>query len=139
MLDLYTVLLTIHIGAIALWFGGGLFAFLVSRKLEGSEGVPVAKAISATGHVFPISAFVAALAGVGMWIDAGYGLDTVWLWIAVAGWLASGFIGSSRINPAVERWTGGDMEGAAAYKRFATIDLSILALVIADMVIKPFA
>jgi hypothetical protein len=101
MLDLYTVLLTIHIGAIALWFGGGLFAFLVSRKLEGSDGVPVAKAISATGHVFPISAFVAALA--------------------------------------VERWTGGDMEGAAAYKRFATIDLSILALVIADMVIKPFA
>lgn len=139
MFTLYTVLLTVHILAVVAWLGGGIFAFLVSRQVQAADGPRFAAAVSASAAVFPAAGGIAALSGIGMWIDGPWGFGEPWILIAVAGWIASSAVGGSQVSAAVKRWAEGDQAAAATYARYARVDLAILALVVADMVIKPGA
>ena len=140
MLDLYTLLLTLHILAVVAWLGTGLAMVTFSSRVTAANEAVLTEHYSWLGAKwFPIASGLAALTGIGLWIDGPWELGTAWIIIAVVGWIASAIIGATQLDPAVRKWHEGDQAAASRFRQLARVDLTVLTLVVADMVIKPFA
>ena len=140
MFTLYTLLLTLHILAVIAWFGTGLALFVLSRRVTAeTEPFFTDHARWLGSKWFPATAGAAALTGIGLWIDGPWELGTTWIWIAVAGWVVTGVLATTQMDPAVGRWHGGDRTAAAKVRLLAQIDLALMTLIVADMVMKPGA
>ena len=144
MLDLYTVLLTLHITLVVLWLGAGVTLIVISHRVAaaGPEGVSAfAPHLDWFGQKwFPMISGLTGLVGILLWIDGPWELGTVWLWIAVVGWLTSSVVGGTQLGPRAARINEtGSPEAVRDFLAIARIDLVVLFVVLADMVIKPFA
>ena len=151
MVTTYTVLLTIHILAVATWLGGGSFVTTLAARAR-REQVPERLAAllrlvqPVASKVFPGSGAVLVVTGFWLIYNFGWPYDT-WVILGIVGWAYSMFGGGALIGPTVvkanERFEANgptDPEGLALVNRFlmfARFDALVLTLVVADMVIKP--
>jgi uncharacterized membrane protein len=147
----YTVLVTIHILAAATWVGGGSFITALSSRAR-REQVPERLAAllrlvePVASRIFPGSGLILVITGFWMIYDFGWPYQT-WIILGIVGWAYSLTVGGALIGPTVgkanERFDQNgptDQVGLALVNRYlmlARIDSLVLALVVADMVIKP--
>jgi hypothetical protein len=147
----YELLLTIHILAVALWFGSGLAITVVSYRLIGARDAAFAPfALHAgwwAGRAHPAASVVIILAGIGMVADSDFvEFGDLWIILGLIGWVVVGGLGGRFIGPTAERLaesvsTGGVTEQvrpiAGRLLTFMRIEAGLLALLIAIMVAKP--
>ena len=151
MVTAYTVLLTIHILAVATWLGGGSFVTTLMARAH-REKVPERLAgllrlvHPVASRVFPGAGLILVITGFWMIYNFGWPYDT-WIILGTIGWAYSMFGGGVLIGPAVGKAVAlfdergpSDPEWMAQARRalmFARIDALVLTLMVVDMVIKP--
>jgi hypothetical protein len=150
-LSYYEVLLFVHVLAVALWLGTG-FALLVLGDRFGRSGDDHALASLfgqsewlATRVFIPVS-LTALVTGILLVIEGPWGFDQLWVLLGLAGFAATFLTGLLLIKPESERIGAGlardgmTPEAARAIgAMFARqrIDYTVIALVVADMTLKP--
>ena len=153
-MTLYELLLTLHVLAIATWFGSGLAITVMSLlALKSGTGPFSSIAVNATawaGRAHPAAGVLLLLTGSGMVADAGISFGEPWILIALAGLVAAMGVGGALIGRtsvgivdsiATNGGTLPEAQRPAADRLllYTRIELVILAIVIVDMVAKPGA
>lgn len=152
VLTTYNVLKTLHVLAAVTWVGGALaFNILATRLRRANDpralaGVAREMAVVGNAVFLPASLVVLAL-GIWMVVISGWDFEDLWIAIGIAGVVATAITGSAVIGPRLKKigeaiaQRGPEDEGVqndiARLFVIARIDLVVLAVVIADMVIKP--
>jgi uncharacterized membrane protein len=153
-MDLYELLLAVHILAAVIWVGGATSLQVLAIRATGS-GDPVRMATFAGEaewvgmRIFMPSSIVVLLAGIALVLEGGWGFDQLWILIGLAGIAFSivtgaGFIGpeSGRMKALLESRTFEDPEVQSRLNRIfmiSRIELGVLLLIVLDMTIKPGA
>ncbi|HEX8122217.1 MAG TPA: hypothetical protein VF549_13230 [Solirubrobacteraceae bacterium] len=148
----YELLKSLHVLAIATWFGSGIaLTVLGYRSLAagaGPYGSFVVNAAWWASRAHPTAGVVALLTGFGMVADADYSMGDTWLWLGLLGLVVSMGIGGALIGRTADgivksvEGAGGALPEAQrpAVGRlllYVRIELAIVALVVFDMVAKP--
>lgn len=146
----YELLLTLHILAIATWFGSSLaitaMGFMSLKTGPEAFGTLTLPATRWAGRAHPVAGVVLLLTGFAMVADRDWSFDA-WLILALVGLVAAMAVGGALIGRTadrlVERIGAGSMTaeeltgGARQLLLYTRIELVILVLVVADMVAKP--
>jgi uncharacterized membrane protein len=134
-MSLYELLKTLHVLAIATWFGAAALQLmlLVRVRAGGADRQAFLGDMEFAGaRLFPAMSVFALLTGLGMVADADFvDFGDLWIVLALAGWLAASVVGAVFIEGAVKK---DDLQGVYT---FALVHMAIVVLVVADMVIKP--
>ena len=142
-------LLTVHIAAVMVWFGGGVVSrvfFQRIRRADLAHKIGFAADIEKIGPIFGAASMIAAIAGVWMVIDRpDFAFGQAWVIIGIVGLVLSSAIGGGLLTPVerklhTELTAGGD--GAAPVRRLnllLSIDHTILVIVVWAMVVRPGA
>ena len=147
----YELLLTLHILAIATWFGSGaalvVLGFRTLRTGPEVYGSFIVPAAWWAGRAHPGSGVVLIATGFAMVADADLSLGDTWLVLGLIGWVVATAIGGALIgrtaDQLVKRIEGGTLtaeelsEPAGRILLYSRIELAVLVLLIADMVAKP--
>ena len=151
MLNLYTVLLSIHIIAAVVWIGGGTALTILMSRLRGERDTKIlARLFADVGalgqRVFLPASLVLLAAGFGL-IAEGDWEWKLWIILGIAGWLTTAVNGALFMGPQSaklgELLASGTAESQAVDARlrrvlmFGSAELAIMMLVIVDMVVKP--
>ncbi|MBV9214118.1 MAG: DUF2269 family protein [Actinobacteria bacterium] len=152
MVNLYTVLKTVHVLAAVTWLGGaGMIVILISRARRSRDDpgrlAHLMREVSVLGpRVFAPSSLILLITGVILIYDFGWAYDA-WIILAYLGWAATFvtgnfFLGPSatKANAALDAKGPSDPETLQYIDRVLTvarIDQVVLALMVIDMVIKP--
>lgn len=150
-MDLYDLLLFLHISAAVVWIGsGGLIQILAMRaeRAGDREGLKrIADDAAALGETLFIPAsFATLLLGVGLTIDGPWAFDQLWIVLGLAGFLATALTGVLVMKPTTERISAMTERSGFTDEAFletrkllvkGRVDLVTLYLVIAVMTIKP--
>jgi uncharacterized membrane protein len=148
----YEIFLALHVLGAVTWIGGGItMSVLMERARRADDTARVAGLVSdsewmGTRFFLPASLVLLA-AGIAMVIIGQWSWETPWVVIGIAGFVASGVVGSALVGGTskkvhqliAERGTD-DPEVRAGLDRivlFGRIDLAILLLVVLDMTLKP--
>ena len=153
-MNLYKVLLFVHVLAAAAWAGGALFNFLLGWRLRRTDDPARLAAFGREsaefgGKYFAPAAIVAVLSGVWLVIDGDLGFDHFWILSAFGVWIYSivsnvtwlaklsdriGALAAEKGHAAPEvRTAGGEMF------RWRAIEVGLLVFVVFAMTYKPFA
>jgi uncharacterized membrane protein len=150
----YDTFLTVHILFVVLWIGGGLFltlfGILAERAHDPAQMVQLTKmAMLAGERIFPPAAIVVLAMGISMVLNAHYGFGHFWLIFGLLGFASTFVIGMGVLAPRAKKLDAllaekgpDDAETQTAISQIlliARIDIAVLALVIVDMVTKPFS
>ncbi|HEX8076160.1 MAG TPA: DUF2269 family protein [Thermoleophilaceae bacterium] len=152
MLTTYTVLLTVHITAAAVWVGGGIMLQILAARARRARDNParLADVVRDIAHVAPRTFIPASLVlvGTGFWMiyDFGWSYD-LWVILAIVGWAVTFLTGNLLLGPTSQKATKGlDENGPTDPPTLKVIDRllsavrvdqAVLILVIVDMVVKP--
>ncbi|MEA2125274.1 MAG: putative integral rane protein [Solirubrobacteraceae bacterium] len=138
MFTLYTLLLTLHILAVAAWMGSAVTQQLLAVQL-GRTQVYSDQINWFSTKWFPAISGITALFGILLWIDGPWDFGEPWILIAVVLWLVSAGTGATQLGRRVEKWAGRepDQKTWDEFRLIARIDLVVLVLVVFDMVMKP--
>ena len=149
---MFDALKTLHILAIATWFGSGLAITVMGiRALKtGAEpfGTFIVNASSWAGRAHPIAGVILLLTGFGMLADRDISVGEPYIAIAIAGLVIAMGIGGALIGRTAGQIVDGVREGGGVLPEarrsaadrlmlYTRIELTILVIVIADMVVKP--
>jgi Predicted integral membrane protein (DUF2269) len=150
--SLYELLLTLHLLAIATWFGSGLAITVMGfRALKAGTGPFSSLVVNASAwasRAHPAAGVLLLLTGIGMVADAGYSFGELWIVIALAGIFAAMGVGGGLIGRTsaelvqsigANGGTLAETERPAAERLllYSRIETAILVIVIIDMVAKP--
>jgi uncharacterized membrane protein len=133
-MSLYEALKTLHVLAIAGWFGAALLQMMLLIRLRGGVGDRQAVFSDmqfAGARLFPAVSVLTLLTGIAMVIDADIGFGELWITLAMVGWLVASVIGAVFIEGAVKK------DDLQRVYNFSVLHQVVVVLVIADMVIKP--
>ena len=148
----YELLLSLHILAIATWFGSGVaitaMGFMSLKTGPEAFGTFALPATKWAGRAHPIAGVVLLLTGFALVADADWDFDT-WLILGLVGLVAAMGLGGALVGRTadgiVKRIQAGSMTaeelsaGARQLLLYTRIELVILVLVVVDMVAKPGA
>jgi uncharacterized membrane protein len=150
-LSYYEVLLFVHVLGVAIWLGTG-FALLVLGDRFGRTGDNQAlqslfaqSEWLATRIFIPVS-LTALITGILLVIEGPWGFDQLWVLLGLAGFAATFLIGLLMIKPESERiatelardgMTPGAARAIGTMFARQRIDYTVIALVVADMTLKP--
>ena len=148
----YELLLTLHILAIATWFGSGLAITVLGARALTNPSAYGSFFVNASwwaGRAHPAAGVVLLLTGFGMVADADLDFDT-WLILGIVGIVAAMGIGGALIGRNADALSKSLEQGGAVLTEeqrplanevllYSRIELAILVLVIVDMVAKPGA
>ena len=153
-MSLYTILLFVHISAIALWVGGGvMFSLLGARASKAGpdpQGVlRMAEQSEWLGKSFfgPVS-MIATAAGIWMVFEGSWGWGHFFIWYGIGMVVLSMVLGfafydkNSKQLVAIVRERGLDESAQAILKRIimvSNIELLLLFMAIFAMTFKPFS
>ena len=154
-MDLFELLLTIHVLAAVIWVGGAtitqVFAVRANRSDDPTKIAGFARDAEWVGtRIFLPMSLILVATGFGIVADAEfYELGEAWIIIGLAAWAASvvtgaAFLGpeSGRIAAAIDR---DGPESPDAQRRISRIfvisriELLVLMIIVVDMVVKPGA
>lgn len=151
-MDLYTVLLFVHVLAAALWVGGGVMLHLIAERAVKSDdpgriGTLLADAEYTGKKFFGPASGVTLLAGVWLVFEGDWGWDHVFILGGILGIVISMVIGFAGIQPASVKVgqalaTGGTLtndvrSGLKRIQTLSRIDTLILIAVVFLMTNKP--
>jgi putative copper export protein len=141
---MYELLLTLHLLGAVTWVGGSIALSILGARLKGPDRGLVAPHFSwYGGTVLTGAAFVVLLAGIGLIREVdGYEFSDAWVWIGLAGWIASAIIGGGflgRLGKQAEAETDPAERARITDKlmQIARLDTVIIVLVVIDMAVKP--
>lgn len=148
----YELLLSLHILAIATWFGSGLaitaMGFMSLKTGPEAFGTVALPATKWAGRAHPAAGVILLLTGFALVADGDWDFDT-WLILGLIGLVVAMGIGGALIGRTAEgivkrmesgAMTAEELSGSARQLLLYTrIELVILVLVIVDMVAKPGA
>ena len=150
----YDTFLAVHILFVVIWVGGGLFLTLFGILAERSRdtaqiGQIVKMAAFAGEKVFAPAAIVVLAMGISMVLNAHLGFGHFWLIFGLLGFASTYIIGIGVLGPRAKKLHVllaekglDDPETQAAISTILLIaraDIAVLALVVVDMVTKPFS
>lgn len=151
-MNLFEILLVVHILAVSVWIGGGLVGVLLGSRLRSTgETAPFASFCSAFatigGPVFGGSSMLVVITGLWMVGDGYPQMSDPWVGIGLAGWLVSMLFGATVVGRA---WhlIGRDLQSTdstladlqpriSRAVAFTYIDVALRALIVIDMVWRP--
>jgi uncharacterized membrane protein len=151
-MDLYELLLFVHIAATVIWVGSGFLLLVLGVIAARAEDDAQLERILADNETLALRLFVPSsltvlAAGVLLMIDGSWSVDYLWLVLGLIGYLATFVTGlfvlkphGERIHAMMQRAGGMTPAARAETQRLLTlarIDSVVLFLVIFDMVIKP--
>lgn len=151
-MDLYTVLLFVHVLAAALWVGGGVMIYLIAeRAVKSDDPARIATMLADADHAgrtyFGPASGVTLLAGIWLVFQGEWGWDHVFILGGIVGILISMGLGFGGIQPASVKVGQALADGGgltddvrAGLKRIQTlsrIDTVILIVVVFLMTNKP--
>jgi len=149
---MFDTLKTLHVLAIATWFGSGAAITVMGIRALKTGVAPfgsfIVNATAWAGRAHPAAGVVLLLTGFGMVADRDYPLGEPWIVIAIVGLVVAMGMGGAVIGRAAGELTDAVKEGEGVLpesKRgvadrmllFTRLELTILVIVIADMVVKP--
>lgn len=147
----YEILLFVHVLGVAIWFGTGFALLVLGNRLERAGDNAALKSLFgqsewlATRIFIPIS-LTALVTGILLVIEGPWAFDQLWVVLGLVGFAATFLTGLLMIKPQSERIAAdlvrdGMTPGIAAeIGRMFThmrIDYTVIALVVADMTLKP--
>ena len=150
----YDTFLAVHILFVVIWIGGGLFltlfGILAERSRDPAQMAQITKMAAFAGEkVFAPAAIVVLAMGISMVLNADLGFGHFWLIFGLLGFVSSFVIGIGVLSPRARKLDtllaerGPEaVETQAAISQIlliARFDMAVLALVIVDMVTKPFS
>jgi uncharacterized membrane protein len=150
----YDTFLTVHILFVVFWIGGGmfltLFGLMAERSRDAAQIAQITKMAAFAGEkVFGPAAIVVLAMGISMVLNAHLGFGHFWLIFGLLGFASTFVIGIGVLGPRAKKLEaliaekGPEApESQAAISTIlliARVDMAILALVIVDMVTKPFS
>ncbi len=151
-MTLYEIFKTIHVLSMGVWFGSSLAITVIGiRALRGNDAWFGPYSIGAgwwAGRAHTAAGVLLLITGFAMIGDAGIDITEPWILIAIVGLIVAMGIGGAVIGPSATKLAegvaaaGGTMTAEARPHAdrlllFSRIELVVLALVVADMVIKP--
>jgi len=148
----YELYKTVHVLAIATWFGSGMAIMVIGLRAQALGRGPFSSfAISATwwaGRAHPAAGVLLLITGFAMVANADLSMGELWLTLALIGLVVAFGIGGAltgrTADQLVKRIEAGggtlaesDQGVADRLLLFTRLELLVLALVIVDMVVKP--
>jgi uncharacterized membrane protein len=152
--DWYDTFLAVHILAVVIWIGGGLFltvmALLAERANDPAQLASLAKMAAFAGHrIFAPASLVVLAMGIAMVENAGIGFDHFWIAFGLIGFLITFVLGIGVLAPrsktADELIAEKGLDAPETQAAISTLlliaraDVAMLLLVVVDMVTKPFS
>lgn len=150
----YSIFRVVHVVVAVFWVGGGVTLTILGLKAERSsdpnEIATLADQASFIGEKFFAPAgLIVFLMGIALVINGGLGWSHFWVIAGLVGYVVTFVTGiavlpplSKRINELATTKDVADPETQAAIRRILLIvrvDVTVLLLVVADMVAKPFS
>jgi uncharacterized membrane protein len=147
----YEVLLFVHLLGVATWFGTGFALLVLGSRFgragdnQGLQSLFGQAEWLATRIFIPVSLIV-VIAGILLVIEGPWAFDQLWVLLGLAGFAATFLTGLLVIKPHSERiaadlardgMTPGSARAICTMFARQRIDYTVIALVIADMVLKP--
>ena len=152
--DWYSVFRVVHVVGAVFWVGGGLTLTLLGLRAEGMDDpreiATLARQAAFVGEKFFAPAgLIVLLMGIAMVINGHLGWGHFWVIAALIGYAATFVTGIGVLSPLAKKIEHSAQangpehpETIALIKRIlliARVDEGVLLLVVADMVLKPFA
>jgi uncharacterized membrane protein len=152
--DWYAVFKAVHVVIAVIWVGGGIMITVdgIRARREGdpTKVVAVAQRAAFWGEkVFAPAGLAVFLMGIAMMINTDWGWGHFWIVAGLIGYASTFITGVAVLSPLAKKIGASAQANGpdhpttlALIERIltvATIDVSVLALVILDMVTKPFA
>jgi uncharacterized membrane protein len=147
----YEVLLFVHLLGVAIWFGTGFALLVLGNRFDRSGDNAALRSLFgqsewlATRVFIPVS-LVVVIAGILLVIEGPWSFDQLWVLLGLAGFATTFLTGLLKIKPESER-IAADLDREGVTPRVANaigrlfismrIDYAVIALVIADMTLKP--
>ncbi len=150
----YSIFKWVHVTLAVFWVGGGLLLTILGLRAERStdprEIVTLAQQAAFTGEkIFAPAGLIVLLMGIGMTIHNHLGFGHFWITAGLVGYASTFVTGVAVLSPLAKKIdASATVNGAehpatvALIKRIlliARVDVAVLLLVVADMVLKPFA
>jgi uncharacterized membrane protein len=150
----YSIFKWLHVSVAVFWVGGGLTLTILGLRAEGTkdprEIVTVARQAAFVGEkLFAPAGLIVLLMGIGMVAHQHLGWGHFWIVAGLIGYGATFATGVGVLSPLAKKIersaaTNGaeHPETIALIKRIlviARIDVTVLLLVVADMILKPWA
>jgi uncharacterized membrane protein len=150
-LSYYEVLLFVHLLGVAIWFGTGFALLVLGHRLgragdnQGLQSLFGQAEWLATRIFIPVSLIV-LVAGILLVIEGPWAFDQLWVLLGLAGFAVTFLTGLLVIKPrseqiaadlAREGLTTGSARAIGSMFARQRIDYTVIALVVADMTLKP--
>jgi uncharacterized membrane protein len=144
----------VHVLAAIIWIGGGSLLVILGiaavRNNDPQEMVTVARQAAMVGQkIFAPAGLVVVVMGVAMMANADLGWGQFWIIVGLIGYAITFTLGVGVLSPMAKKIVVTTEEkGAEAPETIALVkrilliarfDVMLLALVVVDMVVKPFA
>jgi len=149
----YALFRLVHVAVAVFWVGGGLTLLVLALRAERSRDPDEMAAIASQGafvgeRFFAPAGLVVLLTGIAMMLHTDWGWGKLWVVAGLVGYAATFATGilflspqAKRIARLLEEKGAADPETQGAIRRLLIVlrvDSAVLALVVADMVTKPF-
>jgi uncharacterized membrane protein len=149
----YALFKWIHVTFAIVWIGGGSFitilAIRAQRSGDTAEIVAIARQAAFAGEkVFAPAGLIVFLMGIAMMINTDWGWGTFWIDAGLIGYAATFITGVAVLSPLAKQIQASAAEKGPEHPDtlavinkillIARVDISVLLLVVADMVTKPF-
>lgn len=150
----YAAFKAVHVIFAVLWVGGGALLTILALAAERSDDpmqlVGVARHAAFAGEkIFAPAGAIVFLMGIAMMINTNLGWGRFWVIAALIGYASTFITGvavlsplSKKVHASAQANGPGHPETTALVRRImlvARFDISVLLLVVADMILKPFA
>ena len=151
-MDLYELLLFLHIAAAIIWLGSGFLLQVLAYRAERAQDAEGLKRVADDSAGLSESLFIPAslsvlVLGVLLVLDGPWEFDQLWIVLGLAGYLATFLTGvlimkpgSEKIAELMERHDGMSPEASIEIRKLLVkgrLDAVVLYLVVAVMALKP--
>jgi uncharacterized membrane protein len=148
------LLRVVHVALAVFWVGGGILLTVLGLRAERStdpnEIATLARqAVFAGEKLFAPAGMLVLLAGIGMMLNTNWGWGKFWVVAGLVGYALTFVTGVAVLQPLARKLDAliteqgpAAPETQAAIQRIllvARVDVTVLVLVVADMVTKPFS
>jgi uncharacterized membrane protein len=150
----YAIFRVVHVALAVFWVGGGLTLTILGLRAERSSdpreiGTLANQAAFVGERFFGPAGLVVLLTGIGMVLNGSLGWNHFWVIAALVGYASTFVTGiavltplSKKVDASVKAHGAEHPASLALIRRILLIvrvDVSVLLLVVADMVLKPFS
>jgi uncharacterized membrane protein len=151
-LSYYEVLLFLHVGAVAVWFGGAVLFFVLFQRAKTAQDPVLAERLGAhtawlAQRLFIPATLVVVVVGILLTIEGPWGFGDLWIVLGLGGWVVSFVVGIGVIEPTTKKMHaaitehGPEHPTVGGYARrldgLAAFDLTLLLAIVWDMALKP--